>query len=77
MRRGHTEDTGKRPAVFYTYINRSKGLEIDGKAVCEECSRRDYFIPIHLPSFIRRPPRDIGIPVFFAFVDFVSRFRQV
>ena len=24
-----------------------------------------YFIPIHLPSFIRRPPRDNGIPVFF------------
>ena len=20
LRRGHTEDTGKRPAVFYTYI---------------------------------------------------------
>ena len=30
-----------------------------------ESSRRSYFIPIHLPSFIRRPPRDIGIPVFF------------
>jgi hypothetical protein len=25
----------------------------------------NYFIPSHLPSFIRRPPRDIGIPVFF------------
>jgi hypothetical protein len=25
----------------------------------------NYFIPIHLPSFIRRPPRDNGIPVFF------------
>ena len=24
-----------------------------------------YFIPSHLPSFIRRPPRDNGIPVFF------------
>jgi hypothetical protein len=29
-----------------------------------------YFIPSHLPSFIRRPPRDIGIPVFFAAVNF-------
>jgi hypothetical protein len=26
---------------------------------------RNYFIPSHLPSFIRRPPRDNGIPVFF------------
>jgi len=24
-----------------------------------------YFIPSHLPSFIRRPPRDIGMPVAF------------
>jgi len=24
-----------------------------------------YFIPSHLPSFIRRPPRDNGMPVFF------------
>ena len=66
MRRGHTEDTDKRQVVFYTYMNRyrSKGLEIDGNAVCEECSRPDYFIPSHLPSFIRRPSRDIGMPVF-------------
>ena len=33
----------------YTFIN------VEGR----------YFIPIHLPSFIRRPLRDIGMPVFF------------
>jgi hypothetical protein len=26
---------------------------------------KDYFIPSHVPSFIRRPPRDNGIPVSF------------
>jgi hypothetical protein len=36
------------------YRYRKKGLETYGNAVCEECSRPDYFIPSHLPSFIRR-----------------------
>jgi hypothetical protein len=40
-----------------------------------------YFIPSHLPSFIRRPPRDNGIPVFFdtrrfAFVTPSARFHE-
>ena len=50
---------------IHIYRCKSKGLEIHRKAVCEECSRSDYFIPNHLPSFIRHPPRDIGMPVFF------------
>jgi len=40
-----------------------------------------YFIPSHLPSFIRRPPRDIGMPVFFdtrllALVNPSARFHE-